>query len=237
MSSPARIDRRSLLSRIAVFSALEPEELDLLSDVTITRRLKARDELFHKGDPGDEAYAIASGRLKATAQSADGREVTFSIMAEGEVFGDVAMLSGGRRTATVTALEASELLVIRRRDLIPLFERRPRIAIAAMASLAERLAHVSEVVEETLFLSLTARLARRLLSLADEWGERESGGLLRIDLKLSQSELGNLVGATREAVNKQMRSWEKSGLVTNDNGRLCILDREGLAALAAFPIP
>ncbi len=231
MSDTAVVDRRQLLSQIFVFASLGEAELDLLAERTVRKKLAAREELFHKGDEGNEAYAVLRGSLKAASTSEDGREITFSIMKEGEVIGEVAMLFGGRRTATVTALTPAELLVIHRRDLLDVMRRQPEIAIACMSSLAERLTHVSEVMEDTLFRNLPNRLARSLLALADEYGVEESDGL-RIDLKLSQTELGNLVGATREAVNKQMRAFEQEGWLSSESGVVRVHDRGPLEALA-----
>lgn len=227
----AQHDRRQLLAGIYVFAGLGERELDALAACTVRKRLERGEELCHKGDKGTEAYAILDGRLKASTTSEEGRELTFSIMGQGEVTGEVAMLSGGRRTATVTALTDAEVLVIRRRDLLEVMRRQPEIAIACLAALADRLAHVSESMEDALFRNLPNRLARILLSLADEFGV-EDGEETRIDLQLSQTELGNLVGATREAVNKQMRAFEQEGWVASQSGSVRILRRDGLQALA-----
>lgn len=231
MMKPNESDRRALLSRIYVFAGLSEAALDLLAAHTIHKRLSTREELCHKGDAGDEAYAILYGKLKALATSEGGREITFSISREGEIVGEVAMLAGGRRTATITALTPAEVLVIRRRDLLFVMQRQPDIAIACMSALAERLAHVSEVMENALFRNLPNRLARALITLADEFGVEEPDAT-RIDVRLSQTELGNLVGASREAVNKQMRSFEGKGWVASRDGTLRILERSALEALA-----
>jgi len=231
MATRSTLDRQALLRRVFLFQELGDRELDLLAECTVSRRLSAREELFHKGDASDECYAIVTGALKASSTSPEGKEMTFSVMGPGEVFGEVAMLCGGRRTATVQALDASELLVIRRRDLLPLFEREPRIAIASMAALAERLANVSELAEDHRFRNLPARLARKLVALSESYGSPEGDSVV-IELKLSQTELGNMVGATREAVNKQIRAWEKDGVVQHEAGRLQLLDLAQLEALS-----
>lgn len=230
MTDSAATVRRRLLSEVYIFAGLGDADLDLLAERTVRKRLEAREELCHKGDVGDEAYAILHGKLKASATSEDGREITFSISKEGEVVGEVAMLSGGRRTATVTALTAAEVLVIRRRELLDVVRRQPEIAIACMAALAGRLAHVSEAMEEVLFRNLPNRLARLLVALVDEYGVDEREGT-RIALRLSQTEIGNLVGASREAVNKQMRAFEQNGVLANRDGSVWILDRAPLEEL------
>ena len=230
MSDGTSLNRRELLSKVYIFAGIGDAELDMLAARTVRKQLATREELFHKGDRSDEAYAILRGKLKAAATSEDGREITFSISSEGEIIGEVAMLAGGRRTATVTALTPAEVLVIRRRDLLDVMRRQPEIAIACMAALASRLAHVSEAMEDALFRNLPIRLARLLVTLADEYGVDEPEGT-RIDLRLSQTELGNLVGATREAVNKQMRAFEQNGVLVNRDGSIWIVDRAPLEAL------
>jgi len=224
-------EKREALAGHVLFQGLSEAQLDLLARRAVRRRLPARCELFRKGDESLEAYAILDGRLKATSISPDGREITLSIMGPGELVGEVAMLFGGRRTLTVETLEASELLVLQRRDLLPLLEQHPAAGLAMMAALAERLTQLTELFEDTVLRGLPARLARQLLALADAHG-RAHGEHIRIDLKLSQSELGNLVGASRESVNKQIRVWEREGLVAADAGRVVIRDRDALETIA-----
>ncbi len=223
--------RRDFLAGIYVFAGLDSEELELLAERAVRKEFAIREELFHQGDKSDEAYAIARGKLKASVTSEDGREITFAICKEGEIVGEVAMLAGGRRTATVTALTPLEVLVIRRRDLLDLMQRKPEIAIACLAALASRLAHVSQAMEDTLFRNLPNRLARLLVTLADEYGVDEPDGT-RIDLELSQTELGNLVGATREAVNKQMRAFEQNEVLVMRDRKVWIVDRRPLEELS-----
>lgn len=233
MAAARALDKRSLLSRISLFAGLSGADLDLLAEYAVLKRVAAGAELCHKGDRGQEAYVIVSGRLKAVVPSPDGKEAILSLMDPGEVFGEVAMLCGGHRTASISALEPSEVLMIARRDLMSLFERHPRLAIAALGALAERLVRLTETMEDTWFRGLPARLARKLLSLADQYGdEAEDGEPVRIGLRLSQSELGQMVGTSRESINKQMKLWEREGLVASEDGRIRIRDPRGLEALA-----
>lgn len=229
--APEAPDRRSLLSRISVFSTLEPGDLETIAAYAVPKRFPAKSELFHKGDVGTEAYGIVSGRLKVVTESNDGKEAILSIMGEGEVFGEVAMLCGGRRSATVATLDPSELLVLHRRDMLAVFDRHPRIAVQCLAALAERLIHITERMEDAVFLGLPARLARRLVALADRYGDEGPEGVT-IDLRLSQTDLGNLVGTSRESVNKTIKAWERDGWLRHDRGVVVIRDREALDRLA-----
>ena len=221
MAAPAASDRVALLSGVPLFADLSREELAKLAEMAHTRRLRAREELCHKGDPGSQIYIVVSGRLKATTPSAEGKEMTFSIMGPGEVLGEMALLDGGPRSATVEALEACELLSIDRRDFLPFLERHPRVAIKLLATLAGRVRTTSALVEDTLFLNLPNRLAKKLLELSDRYG-RPTGEGIEIELRLSQTELANLVGTTRESVNKQIRAWADEGVVDMRSGRILI---------------
>ena len=214
-----------------LFSGLSGDELDVIAEYAVAKRFAARSEIFHKGDDGTEAYAIVKGHLKAVSESPDGKEAVLSIMEPGEVFGEVAMLCGGRRSATVKTLETTDLLVLHRRDLLGVFEKHSSIAVSCLAALAERLVRITDTLEDVMFRSLPTRLARRLLALGDSHGEAD-GDDLRIDLRLSQGELAGMVGTSRESVNKQMKAWEREGLVTHDRGEVVIHDRPTLVELA-----
>jgi CRP-like cAMP-binding protein len=225
--------RRELLAGASLFSKLSDRELDALVEVSRVQKLRARQELCRKGDPGSQVFLIAKGRLKATATSPEGGEVVFSIMESGEVCGELALLCGGRRTATLTAIEDAELIVLDRREFLPFLRAQPEAAIKLLEALAERQLRLSELVEDTTFLNLPARLAKKLLSLSRAYGSETPEGV-RIDLKLSQSELGDLVATSRESINKQIKSWSEEGLVSMKGGRVTIHRIDDLEALAGF---
>jgi CRP-like cAMP-binding protein len=217
-----RAERRRLLAGVPLFARLSERELDVLFQATRALALRAREELFHKGDPGSQVFVILSGRLKVVTTSSSGDDVVFGLMDPGEVFGELSLLlEGGTRTASVTAVDDCELLVLDRRDFLPFLRAHPEAAIRLLETLAERVRRVSELVEDTQFLNLPARLAKKLVSLAGAYGRPVEQGLL-IDLPLSQEELGNLVGTTRESINKLVRSWTRRGLVTMKQGTITI---------------
>jgi CRP/FNR family cyclic AMP-dependent transcriptional regulator len=223
--------KRSLLANVPLFHGLAPFELDALVPVARTVVLTKREELFHKGDEGAQVYVVISGRLKALTTSEEGDDVVFSILGPGEVLGEIALLGGSPRTATVTSIDESELLIIDRRDFLSFLRSHPDVAIKLLDVLAQRMKRVSELVEDTLFLNLPLRLAKKLCFLSRQYGEPHEHGL-RLDLKLSQEEWGDLVGTTRESINKQLRAWTEEGLVTVDHGYIVIHDRKELEKLA-----
>ncbi len=233
MKRLADAQQRDFLTRVPIFSKLAGDELDALLALTKTRSLAARQEVFHKGDEGDQVFVILRGRLKVLSTSEDGGEVVFGIVDPGEVVGELALLSGGCRTATLTAIEPCELLVIDRRDFLPFLRSHPEVAAKLLEVLAERLRRVDELVEDTLFLKLPSRLAKKLLSLSRSYGEQTAGGT-RVNIKLSQQELGELVGASRESVNRELRRWVEQGVLSVDGGYVTIRDSERLESLASF---
>jgi len=233
LSQESAQQRRELLAKGSLFSKLNERQLDALVQVSRVQKLRARQELFHKGDPGSQVYLIVRGRLKVITTSSEGEDVVFNIMGPGEVFGELALLAGGRRTATITAIDDSELLVLDRREFLPFLTEHPEAAIKLLEVLAERLLRIGELVEDTTFLNLPARLSKKLVSLSRAYGVATPEGV-RIDLKLSQSELGDLVATTRESINKQMKTWSDEGLVSMKNGVITIHRIDDLEALAGF---
>jgi CRP-like cAMP-binding protein len=232
MAPLSRDEKRRLLVAVPLFAGLSGKEIGDLLEVTRTQTLRARRELFHKGDEGAQVYLVARGTLKAFTTSEEGDDVVFNLLSEGELFGEIAFLGNQVRTATVTAITESELLAIDRRDFLDFLKRHPDASIKLLSVLAKRVKQVSELVEDTLFLNLPIRLAKKLVHYSTIYGRETESGEVRIGLKLSQEEWGDLVGATRESVNKQMRAWTEEGLIDVDHGYVLIRRPEALEQLA-----
>jgi CRP/FNR family transcriptional regulator, cyclic AMP receptor protein len=228
---PRPLDGRAMLGTIGVFEGLSRRELDLLHAITGTKRLRAREVLFRKGDPGSALYGVLRGRLRVFSSGHDLKEVVFRFIEPGDVLGEVALFDAQVRSATVEAVEACELLTLQRRDLLPFLEQYPRVAIKLAAVLARSLRDLSQRVEDGLSLTIPARLARKLLALVRTHGSAVAGGV-RIEQRLPQHILGELVGATRESVNKQMRAWGDEGLIRMDAGFVTLLKPEAIERLA-----
>ena len=223
--------KTEILSAVGLFQGMGDGELASIATLTTTRQVAPRDELFHKGDQGSQVYVVCSGRLKILTTSRLGTCVVFNTVGPGEVIGELALISGTPRSATVIAVEPCVLLVIERRDFLAFLRSRPEAAIRLLVILADRLRGVNEMVEDTLFLNVSPRLAKKLTSYAERYGKRTSSGV-RIDLKLSQEEWGDLVGTTRESINKQLRSWASEGVLSLDRGYVVIHQIEGLERIA-----
>ena len=229
--SPLGQDKVSFLKRVTWFSQLEPRELEKLAQITAIKRLRARETLARKGDLGSQAYVIMRGRLRISSAGADGKETVLRIMDPGEVVGEIALLDGQPRSASMSALEPTELLVIQRRDLIPFLERNPKTAIKLLTTLTGLVRSLSNQLEDRVFLGLPGRLAKKLLALADNYGRETPEGIL-IEMRIPQAALGEMVGTSRESVNKQLQTWRKEGLVRTEKLHITVLDRDALEDLA-----
>lgn len=220
---------RKLFEESDLFYPLSEEDLGALLSIAGTRKVARGETIFVAGQAGRQLYAVSSGQVKAVATAADGREMVLRLIDPGEVFGELALLDGGDRTATMIATQPTELLVIDRRDFVDLLRRRPEIAIELLAVVAGRLRSTTEQVTDTNFLEVGPRLAKKILELAESYGVESPDGCL---VTISQEELGTLVAATRVSVNMQLKSWERAGLLRISRGKLFLQDQSGLTAIA-----
>jgi CRP-like cAMP-binding protein len=221
-----------ILGKVPLFARLPEKDVEAIASVTTTRTVKSREELFHKGDEGSQLYIVVSGRLKVITTSDEGDDLMFCVVEPGEVIGEVGLLIDRHRTATVRAMEASELIVIDRREFHSLLRTRPDVSIELLTVLAERVARVSEFLEDTHFLNLPVRLAKKLVDFAYQHGVDRSDDEVLIDVRLSQEEWGDLVGTTRESINKQFGIWSKEGIIALEKGSVVVLQRDELEKLA-----
>ncbi|MFY8095041.1 MAG: Crp/Fnr family transcriptional regulator [Niveispirillum sp.] len=214
----------ALLRRNNLFGVLDDVEMQAVLDFAKLRRAAAEERIFAKGDPGDSLYVILRGRVAVQTESQDAKVMLLNIMDTGAVFGEIAMLDGGERTATVVATEPTELLQIDRRDFMPFLEQRADLCIRLLGVLCERVRWTSAIIEDTVFLNVTRRLAKRILMLAQNYGRQTDTGI-RIATFVSQEDLANMLGVSREIVNKTLKSFQSSGAITYRNGYIVVQDQ------------
>ena len=225
------LSQRQVLRRSPLFVRLGDEETDAILAHARVAKYAAGDQIVVKGDPGDSMMAVLNGRVSISVPSPDGRQVVLSVLRDGDIFGEIALLDGKERTADVNALTDCEILIVPRRSLWSLLEHRPDVCIELMLVLCERLRHTNQQVEDLAFLDLKARIAKVLLRLAGESG----AGKMQIEpvaVRISQSALGELVGGSRESVNKLLHVWKQSGIVSVEKGAIVIHDTAVLAESA-----
>jgi CRP/FNR family transcriptional regulator, cyclic AMP receptor protein len=220
--------KRDALLASQFFAHMRNEELDEIIGFATERRVPRGTIIFSKGDEGSSMMAVLVGRVRISAVSADGKEVTLNVIGPGEIFGEIALLDGKPRSADATAQEDTVLMVVERKQFLPFLLRNDALVERLLVVLCDRLRRTSLVLEEIALFDLPARLARLLVKLSNDYGRPAPGGGVRIDLKLSQRDLATLVASSRETVNKQLRGWREKGVVDQLAGYLVVRDANAL---------
>ena len=218
----------SVLRQHPIFRELEPDALDQLCRYAKPTSLKRGATIFSKGDPGSSLYAVISGTVKISVSSPDGRNAILNLIGPGEIFGEVAVLDGGERTADATASTNCEILVIDRREFLPFVKQQPVLAMKFIELLCDRLRWTSDQVEQVILQDLPRRLASALLGLTEKRKLDPSSRTIAI----TQQEINEMVGMTRESINKQLRSWAARDWVRLEHGAIVLLNPEPLRGLA-----
>lgn len=223
-------DKRAVLGQNPLFAGLNSEVIDRLASYAHTKSLSAGTTIFAKGDPGSSLFAVCAGTVKISNHSHDGKDAVFNLINAGEIFGEIALLDGQPRTAEALALTDCELMLIDRRDFVPLVKSQPEMALKLIEVLCARLRRTSEQVEDVLFLDLPGRLAKTLLWLAKRSKSSSQGRKVVI----TQREIGQIIGMSRESTNKQLRLWEQHQWVRLERGGVLILAPDKLEDIAAI---
>jgi CRP-like cAMP-binding protein len=213
-------------------ASLSDEDADALRAAGVRRRYGAQVTLVHQDDEAGPVVVLLGGRAKIAVTEA-GREAIFGVVGPGELIGELAAIEGSPRSTTVTTLEPVDALVIRRSDFLGVLDRRPRIALAILRVVARRLRYADAQRAQFATLDVAGRLAQRLLELSERFGsEREDG--IEIRLPLSQEELANWVGASREAVSKAFQLLRTLAVVETGRRRVTVRDVEALRRQAQW---
>lgn len=216
-------ERRRLLRGSFIFRDVDESAVDRLAGVAQLRSLERGQLLFSQGDDGNALYAVASGLVRIWIGGAAGKELTLAMMEPGDVFGEIALLDGLSRTTSATAAADCTLLVLSRAPFLEVLRADGNLAQHLIELLCERMRNNTETISDFAFLDLRGRLARKLHELAIAHGEQTKTGIL-IGLKLSQSELAQMLGVTREAVNKQLHAWADKHVLRLDKGKVVVRD-------------
>ena len=224
---PKLIDLAALRQNSVLFTALSDADAWELIRLSRQESAPTRHAVFQVGQPGDSLHIVLEGRVKVSLLSEEGKEAILSILGAGEVFGEMSLFDGEPRSATVTTMEPCRFMVLRRQVFLPFLEKRIHVMLELIAEVSRRLRATNTLVGNLSFLNLSARLARILLNLVQQYGKVTPQGIV-IGLKLSQEELGHLVGVSRESVNRQVRLWVETGLIGYDHGTLIVLNSDAL---------
>ena len=216
-----------VLRQAPLFSALDDEAATALRSSMSEARLRRGDVLFHEGDSGDKLYVVLDGKVKLGRTSADGRENLLAILGPGQMFGELSLFDPGPRSATVTAVTDTTFASLSHEDLLKWLDGRPQVARGLLSQIASRLRKANDVVADLVFSDVPGRVAKALLDLADRFGRTADDGV-HVHHDLTQEELAQLVGASRETVNKALADFVHRGWIQLQGKSVVVLDEERL---------
>jgi CRP-like cAMP-binding protein len=216
-----------VLRQAPLFSGLDDEVAAALESSMSSASLRRGEILFNEGDDGNQLYVVTEGKIKLGRTSPDGRENLLAILGPGQMFGELSFFDPGPRSATATAVTDVELKSLGHEALSPVLNAHPDVAHALLNQLAGRLRRTNEVVGDLVFSDVPGRVAKALLDLASRFGRRADDGV-HVNHDLTQEELAQLVGASRETVNKALADFASRGWLRLEPRSVVILDLERL---------
>jgi CRP/FNR family transcriptional regulator, cyclic AMP receptor protein len=224
---------RPFLRANTFFGGLPDAALDRLIARGHTRRFGKNEVMCRRGDPGDSLMVMLSGRAKVVNITTDAKEVVLNFLGAGDLNGEIAALDGKGRTADTITLEPCEVFAVHARDLLPTLVAHPEALLEIIQVLCDKLRSASAIIEDNT-LEMQGRTARGLLRLAEQHGRTSRLGV-RLELKMSQRELGAYLGLSRENVSRQLGHLRDAGAISVSGTDITITDKEGLTALASKP--
>ena len=217
----------AVIRKAPIFMGLDTSAADALRASMNLVKLRKGQSLFKEGDDGDHLFVVSSGKVKLGTKSVDGRENLLMILGPGDMFGELSLFDSGPRTATATAVTDSKLLALGQDKVIPWVKEHPEVSLQLLARLASRLRRTNEVVGDLVFSDVPGRVAKALIDLGVKFGDKRTEGLF-VNHDLTQEELAQLVGASRETVNKALADFAQRGWLRLEARSVMILDYERL---------
>lgn len=220
-------DTQDVLSQAPLFEALDEEGNKALRSCMREVRLTRGQRLFDEGDNGDRLYVVLDGKMKLTRAAPDGRENLLSVVGPGEMFGELSLFDPRPRTASAVAVTDCRLAALPHDELRPWLTGRPQVAVTLLRALARRLRRANDVMADLVFTDVPGRVAKALLDLAERFGKEKDDGL-HVHHDLTQEELAQLVGASRETVNKALADFAGRGWLRIEARAVVVLDVDRL---------
>src|ERR1700710_684845 len=224
-------DVDEILRRAGLFQGVDPESVEALADEFEIIDAPRGTTLFTEGEPGESLYIVLSGKVKLGRRSSDGRENLVAVMGPADQFGELSLFDPGPRTATAVAVTDAQLARLPKDALHQWITERPKLGLQMLRAVARRLRRTNTMLADLIFVDVPGRVAKQLLQLAQRFGSVD-GGQLRVTHDLTQEELAQLVGASRETVNKALADFAQRGWLRLEGKSVVILDRERLARRA-----
>ena len=221
---------KTVIERNRLFRGLTPATIERIAALAARRQYCDGAVVFMRGDPGDSLCGVVSGRVRISASRPGGKEVFLNILGPGDAFGEIALLDGQPRTATATTLAPTELIIIRRDRFAELLISEPQLAMHLIQLLCERVRWTAQLMEDSALLGVPARIAKRLLSLARLQGGQEAVNDTK--LTISQEELAQFLGVSRQIVNQHLQAWKQAGWIVSGRGSVTLADIRSLEKVA-----
>jgi CRP/FNR family transcriptional regulator len=216
-----------LLKSVPLFADLEEGELERFSQVAVPRSFPAATRVFHEGDSSDACYIVSEGSFRVTREHSDGRAITLATLGPGEIFGELAMLDGDRRSASAESITDGTLLALPANDVRNLLSRNPEIALKLVAGLVRRLRAANMRLSRQSFQTVPSRVAGILAQLSrdgqDGAGAEGDGEMSEVTIRMNQTDLAQLAGTSRESVSRFLAELERAGVVRSGRGRVTVL--------------
>ncbi len=221
------MEAKKFLKNVPLFEDFSNEELEKLLVISEEKTYPKDSVIFQKDDLGNFFFLICSGRVKVIIETEEGKEGILSILYPTEFFGEMSLLDGEPRSATVVALEATKVIIIKRDDFLGLLYKHPELALKILKTLSLRLRKANRQIETLMFLDAPGKVARLLIDIAQERGKRINNEIL-IDLEFTRQELGNLIGVSRETTTRILKNFEEEGLLSIERNHIIIKNMEEL---------
>jgi CRP-like cAMP-binding protein len=220
-------DIAGLLRRVPVFEALGPEDLRRVADVAVPRRFAPQQVIFREGDSSDTCYVVRNGHARALRENTDGRMIALAHFGPGDIFGELAMFDDERRSATVETLDAVDAIAIAGSDMRRLLRDHADIAVKLVAALGRRLREANERLTRQSFQTVQSRVAGVLGRLVEQ-ARTEGAGERDVLVQVTQAEIAQLAGSSRESASRFLAVLERAGIITQGRGRITVHDPEAL---------
>lgn len=216
------MEKVTLLAQNPIFASLMTEQLAEIADRLVIRNYQRGATIIHQDEPGSMLYIIVNGNVKITTASSDGEELILALLTDNDFFGELSLLDGQPHSASATAMETTQVVTLNREEFLEVIAKNPEMVNNILVVLSNRLRRTNTMFEDAVFLQLPARLSKRLLELGEQHGLKTDSGL-EIELRLTQQDLANFLGASRVAINRLLRQLHDSGLISFDRKHITIL--------------
>jgi CRP/FNR family transcriptional regulator len=217
----------ALLSQVPVFETLAAEDLERVAAVAVPRRFDAHRVIFREGDSSDTCYVVRSGHARAVLEHPDGRTITLAHFGPGDIFGELAMFDDERRSATVETLDEVHAVAVLGSDMRRLLREHPDLAVKLVTSLGRRLREANDRLTRQSFQTVQSRVAVVLSELVEQ-ARQEGAGERDVLVTITQADVAQLAGSSRESASRFLAVLERAGLVTQGRGRITVHEPEAL---------